>query len=117
MKTRLKELRMEKGYSQLALATRLEISQSTISKLESGTFLPNADILCRYSRFFHVSIDYILFQSNEKVRADDLLIVNPSLKANQRFVQCLSSMTKLQLMKLGEFLDTLSISLEQTEES
>ncbi len=115
MKTRLKELRMEKGYSQLALATRLEISQSTISKLESEAFLPNADILCRYSQFFHVSIDYILFQSNEKVKADDLLYISPSLKVNQRFAQCLSRMTKLQWMKLGEFLETMGISFEQTE--
>lgn len=107
MKTRLKEVRKEKGLSQIALATKLEISQSTISKMENDELIPNADILCRYSSFFHVSVDYLLFQSNEKIKADDLLQVNPSFMTNKTIADVYEHMNNYQRMKFGEFLDSM----------
>jgi len=109
MRTRLKEIRMEKGLSQVALATRLEMNQSTISKIETGDLIPDADILCRYSAFFHVSVDYLLFQSEEKIKADDLLLFNPSLVVNQKMMLALKNMSRYQNLKLSEFLDSMRI--------
>lgn len=56
---RLKELREEKGLSELQLAKVLGISSTTINRWERGLRIPNLDSLVLLSRFFGVSIDYL----------------------------------------------------------
>lgn len=110
METRLKELRIEKSYSQLYLASILGISQSTVSKLELGELHPTADIICRYSDHFHVTTDYILHRSNEKISIDALLNPEPSLSTRKNIIQILNSLNSSQIMKLCIFLASLNIS-------
>lgn len=57
---KLSNLRMQKGYSQEALAERLYVSRQAVSKWEVGTTLPETDKLIAISDFFNVSIDYLL---------------------------------------------------------
>lgn len=52
MKTRIKELRLEKKLTQQSLATHLGVNQTTVSKLENETTTPDAMLLTRLSRFF-----------------------------------------------------------------
>ena len=66
MYTRVKELREQKNISQLTLATRIGCSQNTISKIEKGECEPRANILVEMSKYFGVSIDYILGISDMK---------------------------------------------------
>lgn len=73
MKTRLKELRLEKKLTQNALAKYLGTTQTTISKLESGRGIPDATMLVELSHLFHVTTDYILCLSDERFTADFLL--------------------------------------------
>ncbi|MDE7215629.1 MAG: helix-turn-helix domain-containing protein [Clostridia bacterium] len=57
---RLKELRTEKGLSQMQLAIILGISQSAIAKWELGKTEPTASAIISISKYFGESTDYIL---------------------------------------------------------
>lgn len=57
---RLKEVRSERGISQLTLAKEFCVDRSTISAWEIGKQEPNYDVLVKLSKFFDVSTDYLL---------------------------------------------------------
>lgn len=57
--TRLKELRIEKGLWQSALAQCLNVDQRTISNWENGTREPNIDMIIKIAQYFEVSVDYL----------------------------------------------------------
>ena len=58
--TRLKELRIERGLTQTALAIATNLSQTAIAKWENGTRSPSADMIVVIAKFFSVSSDYLL---------------------------------------------------------
>ena len=57
---RLKELRLEAGYTQTALAELLHIKQQSYIRYEYGTGEPNLQTLVNLSEIFGVSVDYLL---------------------------------------------------------
>lgn len=57
---KLLNLRTQYGYSQEALAEKLNVSRQAISKWELGTTLPETDKVIAISDFFEVSTDYLL---------------------------------------------------------
>ena len=57
---RLKELRKLKNESQQKLAMILKVSQTLISRYESGEREPGLAELIKIADYFDVSIDYIL---------------------------------------------------------
>ncbi|MEE0059873.1 MAG: helix-turn-helix transcriptional regulator [Acutalibacteraceae bacterium] len=64
VKTRLKELREKKGITQLKMAMDLNMNQNTISRYENGTRQADYVALITISDYFNVSIDYILFRTD-----------------------------------------------------
>ena len=62
---RIAKLRKEKGYSQVELAKRLNVSDKTVSKWENGG-MPSIDLLPALASLLDVSIDYLM-TGNEKV--------------------------------------------------
>ena len=66
-KDRLKELRTEKGLTQIQLAEELEMSRGTIGNYESGVRknlrLEDLEAIADY---FNVEIDYLLGRTNER---------------------------------------------------
>lgn len=65
---RLKELRKEKGVSQLKLALDLNTNQNTISRYETGEREPGIQELIKLANYFGVSIDYLLEQTDNPKR-------------------------------------------------
>ena len=63
---RLRLLRESRKITQLRLSTHLGISQEAISAYERKESMPNIDVLIEISRFFNVSIDYLLGLDNVK---------------------------------------------------
>ena len=61
MKTRLKELRVEKGYTQQDVANAIMCAPSTYAHYEKDERGMSQDTLLILSKFFKVSIDYILY--------------------------------------------------------
>lgn len=56
----LKEIRKKKNLNQLKVATDLSISREAISYYENGQRSPNIEMLVTLSKYFNVSIDYLI---------------------------------------------------------
>ena len=65
---RLKQLREERGLSQLKLAMDLSMNQNTISRYETGAHEADYATLIRLANYFGVSIDYLLEQTDNPNR-------------------------------------------------
>lgn len=63
---RLKEIRKEKGISQLKLAIYMNTNQNTISRYETGEREPSLSDLIKIADFFSVSVDYLLERTDKK---------------------------------------------------
>lgn len=57
---RLKELRIENGYSQTYFGKLLNVSQDTISLWERDKSYPTTDCLYKICKTFSISADYLL---------------------------------------------------------
>ena len=57
---RLKELRKEKGLSQIQVAIFCDITEKTYQNYELMTREPKLEILIRIADFYNVSIDYLV---------------------------------------------------------
>lgn len=66
MYQRIRDLREDKDLSQLAMAKILNISQSTYSRYESGFLDVPSEVLISLSKFYGVSVDYLLGLSDKK---------------------------------------------------
>ena len=62
---RLKELRLERGLTQKALAHELGYNQSMICFWERGVNEPTESAIRKTALFFEVSADYLLGLSND----------------------------------------------------
>ena len=63
-KSRLKELRVEKGISQIEIAKMLNLSKMAVSHWEKGDSEPSIEDLKVLASFFDVSIDYLVGYSD-----------------------------------------------------
>ncbi|MBQ6728089.1 MAG: helix-turn-helix transcriptional regulator [Clostridia bacterium] len=59
-KDRLKELRIDRGLSQMQLAKELNLSQSAVAKWELGKTEPTASAIIAVARYFNETADFIL---------------------------------------------------------
>ena len=108
MKTRIRELRLEKHLTQKILAEHLGANQTTLSKIENGASIPDAMLLIDLSRIFRVSTDYILYLSEERTNADSLLADNMhNLKKYQRLISLYQKMNNKQQGDFYSFLCSL----------
>lgn len=62
--TRLKELRLEKGVTQIEIAKLLNMSKMAISHWENGNSEPSIEQLKILADFFDVSVDYLVGYSD-----------------------------------------------------
>ena len=65
---RLRQLREERGISQLKLAMDLSMNQNTISRYETGAHEADYATLIKLADYFQVSIDYLLEQTDDPRR-------------------------------------------------
>ena len=56
----LKQIRKKRKYSQQKVAMDLNISRESISYYENGQREPSLDLLVQMSKYFNVSIDYLI---------------------------------------------------------
>lgn len=64
MQNRLKMLRKSRGYTQVSLQMQTGIEQALLSKFENGERVPPTETLMRLAEFYNVSIDYILYRTD-----------------------------------------------------
>ena len=65
---RIRDLREDNDLTQKTVSRMLGMSQTGYSKYETGENDVPTAILIRLARYYHVSIDYLLGQTNEKKR-------------------------------------------------
>lgn len=75
-KKRLKQLRINKDWSQKDLALKLKIDTQRVSKMERGLIKPPIDILIELSLLFEVSLDYLITGNSH---IENKTINNPEL--------------------------------------
>ncbi|MBQ8170711.1 MAG: helix-turn-helix transcriptional regulator [Oscillospiraceae bacterium] len=63
---RLKQLRKEKGITQLKLAMDLDMNQNSISRYETEDHEADYKTLIAFADYFDVSIDYLLGRTDKK---------------------------------------------------
>lgn len=66
MEFRLKQLRKERGISQLKLALDLNMNQNSISRYETGEREADYETLVKFADYFDVSLDYLLGRCDKK---------------------------------------------------
>ncbi len=59
MKNRLRELRMDRGWTQSDLAARIDVSRQTVNAIEVGKFDPSLPTAFRLARLFDAPIEHI----------------------------------------------------------
>lgn len=64
----LKKIRKKKGLSQLKVAMDLSITREALSYYENGKRSPDVDMLIKLSRYFGVSVDYLIFGENSPLQ-------------------------------------------------
>lgn len=60
LSTRIKELRISHGLSQVELGEKLSVTKQTISNWENNNIQPSVDMLIKIADYFSVSTDYLL---------------------------------------------------------
>lgn len=103
MKTRIHELRKEKKLSQVQLALEIGTTQTTVSKLEHDLCTLDAELLVRLSQFFHVSADYILYLTNNRLPHSE----QEKFASDSRVFHLYHKMSHRQRIALYQFLITL----------
>ena len=108
MKTRVKELRLTKKITQLQLSLAVGCSQNTISRIELGEIIPNGELLIELSKYSYVSIDYLLYQSDQKnPYPPTALSLSPRIKEYTKKLQQLSSDNKETIFVLIDHLASI----------
>lgn len=59
MKNIIRDLRAERGWSQAALAERLDVSRQTVNAIETGRYDPSLPLAFAIARVFEMSIETI----------------------------------------------------------
>lgn len=62
---RLRDLRLDKNFTQKSFAALLNLTQQTYSDYETGRTNPDLDTLTKIADFLGVSIDYLLGRSDD----------------------------------------------------
>ena len=63
---KIRELRKEKDVSQTTLGKHLGVGKTTISNYETGYSTPDNEVLIKLAKYFNVSVDYLLGNSETK---------------------------------------------------
>lgn len=65
MKSRVRELRTGRGWSQIQLAEALGVSRQTVNALEKGRYAPSLTLAFRASAVFELPIESIFWPTDE----------------------------------------------------
>lgn len=64
---KLKDIRIQIGYSQIEVAKRLDLPISTYNQYETGKNEPNIEMLCKLADFYHISLDELVGRESDVI--------------------------------------------------
>lgn len=106
---RIKELRKEKGITQVELAEAIGLSKGTIAMWEVGKREANFDTLDKLSDYFKVSVDYLLGRSNDRSQKayEDALVERLLGPDPSEMKQCAEDFFKLDEFGMRAVIDLI----------
>lgn len=63
---RIKEIREDKGLTQIQIAKAMGITQRNYSYIETGKTMLTEDILIKLADYYNTSIDYLLYRTDKR---------------------------------------------------
>ncbi|HTA01055.1 MAG TPA: helix-turn-helix transcriptional regulator [Streptosporangiaceae bacterium] len=69
MRNQIRERRIQREMSQLALADALAVSRQTVMSIESGRYLPSLPLAFAIARFFDMTVDKMFDPEGEEAGA------------------------------------------------
>lgn len=101
---RIRALREQYGYNQKYASEKLRISPQAYSHYENGRRTPDIEMLYKLSRFYHVSMEFLLTgEQSEKQIPDDTIVFRDArdlseedIKAVRLFIEYLKFRNFLQ---------------------
>lgn len=110
MITRVKELRVERGLKQEALADFVGSSQQTISRIENEIGTPPLDLIVLLAKYFNVTVDYILCLSNTRRSLEGQLRMDKEIDEHYNVVSVYKTLSeenrKTSLLLMNRLLET-----------
>lgn len=112
----LQKIRKEKGFTQEALAVKLNVVRQTVSKWERGTAVPDADTLCRIAEVLDVPVTELLGTPVTKENNDipaiakSLAEINEQLAIRNRRSHRIWKITGILLLAVILSILTLSVT-------
>lgn len=109
---RLKEEREKRGWSQIYLAEKINVSRQSVSKWETGKNYPSIEVIIDLSDLFGITVDELLRSDKElkeKVIRDSKKLAHPKWKAFFDSLFLLGAfllVTKLIILGLHHFVST-----------
>ena len=75
----LRQIRIEKGLSQIEVANYLDIGQTTYSGYETGYRRPTPEMLCKLANLYNVTVDELLGRTSEPELFDNARVERPEI--------------------------------------
>ena len=104
---RVRDFRIENGYTQAQFAELIDISVNFLSEIENGKKGMSQDTLCKLCNFFNISADYILFGTQEKHeelpnKSDSIIALANTLELEDLnlIINYLSSLQQIKLKNI-----------------
>lgn len=96
---RLKALRESVGLNQSQLAEKLGVSRGSISYYENGDRVPDIEFFYRVSKFFNVSLDFLIGEKSgdERPLEDKLSLTSEAIDAIELLSRTVDTKTQLSL--------------------
>lgn len=117
----LKTLRKEKGLTQEQLAEHMGVARRTVSRWETGSNMPDLDILMELSDFYGVDLREILSGErtsepmNEELKETVLQVADYTSEERSRLVKRMHVMFIAGLVGLAVYLVTIVLGLDETD--
>ncbi|MEC4621597.1 helix-turn-helix domain-containing protein [Bacillus paranthracis] len=99
LSVRIKELRKERKWSQKELGEKVDVSESFVSKVESGKKQPSREVTAKIAEVFNVTTDFLLGRSDE---ADLNEMLDVKFKVMKKRLSNLPESQREMIMKQAE---------------
>ena len=116
----LQELRKEKGLTQEQLSEQFGVARRTVSRWETGSNMPDLDVLMELSDFYDVGLREILNgerkseQMNEELKKTVMQVADYSNEEKARLMRRMHGMFIAGLLGFAAFLVITLLGLENT---
>lgn len=110
---RLKQFRLNKGYTQSQLGHALGLSASAVGMYEQDRRIPDVRTALKYAEFFHVSLDKLLQPaSSDSEYIDVEIAVNRSVEQLKQYANLVLEGRILTRREVGKLADAMNLGAE-----